>query len=95
MPMQINLSPELERYVEGQVASGTYGDAGDVVSDALLRMQVEDERRRLWRAAIQGGDDEVDAGQALPYSAKALNEITDAAMGSVPSEKTVEPHAIA
>ena len=35
MRMQITLSPELERFVEGKVKSGQYADANAVVANAL------------------------------------------------------------
>lgn len=42
MTMHINLSPEMESFIKGKVASGFYGNATEVIRDAIRRMQTED-----------------------------------------------------
>jgi antitoxin ParD1/3/4 len=64
--MYVNLTPDLEQWVQQKVASGTYNDAGEVVSEAL-RLMEETERERTaklaWlRQAIQEGIDSGSAG---------------------------------
>ncbi len=39
MQMSISLTPELYELVQRKVQSGLYGDAGEVVRDALRRME--------------------------------------------------------
>jgi antitoxin ParD1/3/4 len=76
MTMHINLSPEMETFIKGKVASGFYGNATEVIRDAIRRMQAEETRLQAWKAALKKGDDELDAGQSVPYTAAALEEIT-------------------
>jgi putative addiction module CopG family antidote len=37
MSLNISLTPELDRLVQEEVATGSYGDAGELVRDALRR----------------------------------------------------------
>jgi antitoxin ParD1/3/4 len=39
MPMNINLSPQLEEFVRQKVASGLYASASEVVREALRLME--------------------------------------------------------
>jgi len=94
MTMHINLSPEMETFIKGKVASGFYGNATEVIRDALRRMQAEEVRVRAWQGAIQKGDAELDRGDGVSYTAKALNEITEAAMTDMHSGKPMDPDVL-
>lgn len=94
MTMHINLSPEMETFIKDKVAGGFYGNATEVIRDAIRRMQAEESRVQAWRAAIKKGDDELDRGQGIAYTAKALNEITEAAISSMHSGKPMDPDVL-
>lgn len=79
MTMHINLSPEMETFIKGMVASGYYGNATEVIRDAIRRMQAEEVRLTAWKAALKKGDDELDAGQSAPYNAATLDDIAASA----------------
>ncbi len=79
MTMHINLSPEMENFIKGKVASGYYGNATEVIRDAIRRMQSEELRLAAWKAALEQGDDEIDARQGVPYTKDTLEEITRSA----------------
>lgn len=79
MTMHIKLSPEMETFIKGKVASGYYGNATEVIRDAIRRMQAEEVRLHAWKAALKKGDDELDAGDSVPYNAATLEEITRSA----------------
>lgn len=79
MTMHINLSPEMETFIKGKVASGSYGSATEVIRDAIRRMQAEEARLHAWKAALKKGDDELDAGESVPYNAATLEEISRSA----------------
>lgn len=79
MTMHINLSPEMETFIKGMVASGYYGNATEVIRDAIRRMQAEEVRLTAWKAALKKGDDELDAGQSVPYNAATLDDIVASA----------------
>ena len=55
MTMHVNLSPEMEGYIKGKVAGGFYGNATEVIRDAIRRMQTEESRAAAWQAAIAKG----------------------------------------
>jgi antitoxin ParD1/3/4 len=66
----------MEGFIKSKVASGFYGNATEVIRDAIRRMQAEDLRANAWRAAIKAGDDELDGGEGVEYTADALVDIT-------------------
>jgi antitoxin ParD1/3/4 len=83
--MDIRLAPKLEEYVRSKVASGHYGNASEVVSDALRLLLAQDELNRnkleALRSAIRSG---LASGVAEDFSFEALNAELDeeAAQGS-------------
>jgi antitoxin ParD1/3/4 len=46
-PIQVSLTPELEALVRRKLASGLYGDASEVVREALRLLAVRDELDQL------------------------------------------------
>lgn len=94
MTMHVNLSPEMESFIKGQVASGFYGNATEVIRDAIRRMQAEETRVQAWRAAVQKGDDELNRGEGIPYTPQVLDEITDTALKSMHSGQAMDPDVL-
>lgn len=92
MTMNINLSPEMEAFIKGKVASGYYGNATEVIRDAIRRMQAEDTRLQAWKAALEQGDDELDAARSVPYTAATLDEITREA--KAPASRPADPDVL-
>jgi antitoxin ParD1/3/4 len=45
MPINVNLTPELEGLIRQKVSSGRYNSASEVVREALRLMEVEDQLR--------------------------------------------------
>jgi antitoxin ParD1/3/4 len=74
--MNVSLTAELAAYVEGEVASGEYGTASEVVRDALrlLRREREahEEKIAILRREIQIGLDDANAGR---FSSRTVEEI--------------------
>lgn len=66
MPLNVNLTPELEAMVRAKVASGHYGSASEVVREALRLMEERDQLRAAkldqLRRDIQAGIDSGSAG---------------------------------
>ncbi|WP_365303318.1 type II toxin-antitoxin system ParD family antitoxin, partial [uncultured Thiodictyon sp.] len=50
--MHINLSPEMEQYLQVKVGTGYYSNASEVVRDAIRRMRDEDEKLAVLRSAV-------------------------------------------
>lgn len=77
MTLHVNLSPEMEGFIKSKVASGFYGNATEVIRDAVRRMQAEDSRVAAWQAAIKVGDDQLRRGEGIAYTPQALNDLND------------------
>ncbi len=85
MTMHVNLSPEMEGFIKTKVASGFYGNATEVIRDAIRRMQVEESRVAAWQAAIKVGDDQLNRGEGIAYTPETLNDITQSAISAMHS----------
>jgi antitoxin ParD1/3/4 len=94
MSMHVNLSPEMEGFIQGKVASGFYGNATEVIRDAIRRMQAEETRIAAWQAALRRGDDQLDRGEGIPYSANTLNDITTSARSAMHSGQPMDPDVL-
>jgi antitoxin ParD1/3/4 len=91
MTMHVNLSPEMEGFIKTKVASGFYGNATEVIRDAIRRMQAEENRVAAWQAAIKVGDDQLDRGEGIAYTAETLNDITQSAIRTMHSGAPMDP----
>ncbi len=90
MTMHVNLSPEMEGFIKTKVASGFYGNATEVIRDAIRRMQAEESRVAAWQAAIKQGADQLDRGEGAAYTPEALNDITQSAIGAMHSGRPMD-----
>ena len=90
MTMHVKLSPEMEGFIKGKVASGFYGNATEVIRDAIRRMQAEEQRLASWQAAIKAGDDQLDRGEGIAYTPETLNDITQSAIGAMSSGQPMD-----
>lgn len=94
MTMHVNLSSEMENFIKGKVASGFYGNATEVIRDAIRRMQAEESRAAAWRTAIKLGDEQIERGEAVTYTAETLKDITARAMEALHSDKPMDAHVL-
>jgi antitoxin ParD1/3/4 len=94
MTMHVNLSPEMEGFIKSKVAAGFYGNATEVIRDAIRRMQIQDSRMAAWQAAIKLGDDQLDRGEGRAYTPDALEEITQRAIDAMHSGKPMDPDVL-
>jgi antitoxin ParD1/3/4 len=63
--MNVSLTPELERFVQGKVESGLYNNASEVVREALRLLKEHDEIRVKWREQIERGWAQAQAGKVV------------------------------
>ncbi len=63
--MNVSLTPELERFVDGKVESGLYNNASEVVREGLRLLKEHDEVRRRWTEQIERGWQQAQAGQVV------------------------------
>ena len=94
MTMHVNLSPELEGFIKSKVAGGFYGNATEVIRDAIRRMQAEENRVAAWQAAIKLGDDQLDRGEGVAYTRDELKDITQSAIEAMHSGKAMDPDVL-
>lgn len=69
--MQVSLTPKLEEFIAAKIASGRYGDADEVIREALRFMETHEEWLREIKLAklrreIQQGRAERESGSATP-----------------------------
>ena len=94
MSMHVNLSPEMEGFIRSKVDSGSYGNATEVIRDAIRRMQAEEARIAAWQAAIRKGDEELDRGEGIPYTRDTLKAITESALSAMHSATPMDPDVL-
>lgn len=76
--MRIELSDELQGYINTKVQSGFYGNGAEVIRDALRHMMEDDdyaERKRRLLAAVQMGADQLARGEGREWTPDRWNEI--------------------
>lgn len=94
MSMHVNLSSEMEAYVKGKVASGFYGNATEVIRDAIRRMQEDEKRKERLHAAIAKGQADFDAGRIVRYTPELMEEIFQEALAKRDSNEPFDPDVI-
>ena len=60
--MNVSLTPQLEELIRRKVESGMYGNASEVVREALRQMEARDRHQRL-QLAIAEADAEIERGE--------------------------------
>jgi antitoxin ParD1/3/4 len=94
MTMHVNLSPEMEGFIKSKVLGGFYGNATEVIRDAIRRMQAEESRIAAWQAAIAKGDAQPNREEGIAYTPDVLKDITESAIGSMNSSEPMDPDAL-
>jgi len=94
MTMHVNLSPEMEGFIRNKVASGFYGNATEVIRDAIRRMQTEENRVTAWRAAIAKGDAQLDRGEGAAYTPELVESITQSAIAAMHNGQPIDPDVL-
>lgn len=73
MPLNVNLTPQLEQLVRRKVSSGRYNSASEVVREALRIMESHDELQSLKLEQLRRDvRDGLDSGPARPWSAAEI-----------------------
>lgn len=53
--MNISLTPELKKFIDGKVESGLYNNASEVIREGLRLLKEHDDVRLKWREQIEQG----------------------------------------
>ena len=76
--MNVSVSADLAEFVEGEVSSGDYVSASEVVRDALRALkrdrQVEEEKLRILREEVGKG---IDAADRNNFSDRSIQDILE------------------
>ena len=84
----------MEVFIRNKVASCVYGNATEAIRDAIRRMRAEEGRVTALQAAIKVGDEQLDRGEGVPYTANALRDITHSAIGAMHSGTARDPDGL-
>jgi antitoxin ParD1/3/4 len=57
-------------------------------------MQAEDMRVAAWKAAIQVGDEQLDQGEGIAYTANTLKDMTETALRDLHSSQPIQPDVL-
>ena len=95
MTMHVNLSSEMEGYIQAQVAGGFYGNATEVIRDAIRRMRADESRLAAWHAAIAKGVAQLDRGEGAAYTPELMENITQSALKSMHSGQPIDSDVLA
>ena len=90
MTMHVNFSTEMESYIKGKVGSGFYNNATEVIRDAIRRMQAEEERMAVFRAAVAKGDAQLDRSEGIAYTPELMESMTQTAIRDMHTGKPVD-----
>ena len=94
MTMHVNLSEEMEKYIKNKVASGFYGNATEVIRDAIRRMQTEENRTAAWQTAIAKGNAQLDQGKSMPYTPELMEQMTQSAIATMHNGQPIDPDVL-
>ena len=65
--MNVSLTPQLEAIVRKKVESGMYGNASEVIREAIRIMDQRDQLARL-RAELAEADEQIDRGEYVDFT---------------------------
>jgi antitoxin ParD1/3/4 len=85
--MNVSLTPELIKIVQDKVASGLYGNASEVIREAIRNMDELDElvyqtKLDRLRTALEPGIKAIEAGDFAEFSLEELNRELDEELDS-------------
>lgn len=92
--MHINLSPEMETYLQHKIGTGLYSNASEVVRDAIRRMWEEDRRLGALRSAVCAGDEQLERGEGIAYTPDRLEKITARAFAKAQAAEEENPDVL-
>jgi putative addiction module CopG family antidote len=91
MSIHVNLPPDVESYINGQIKEGLYRNADEAVVDAVRRARQADEERneRLLKALEKGRQ-----GEGTRYSRELMDQIADRARKKMGSGEPMDPDVV-
>jgi antitoxin ParD1/3/4 len=91
MSLHVNLSREMEAFIRSKVESGFYGNATEVIRDAIRRLQEDDARIAAFRAAVAEGDADIENGNYEEYTPELMERLMQEALDAAHDGKPIDP----
>lgn len=91
--MNVQLPARYEYMVREKVESGRYGDASEVIGDAL-RLMEEHDRLQAMRAAVLIGHEQIERGEVVRYTPELLEDIRQAVLKKASEGRQPNPDVI-
>jgi antitoxin ParD1/3/4 len=93
--MNVNLTPHFEAMIREKVESGRYNNASEVVREALRLLEAHDRQQvEQLRAALAIGLEQIERGEAVPYTPQVRAEIREAAFQKAQEGKRPHPDVL-
>lgn len=98
--MHLNLGKPYEDYIQRQVDSGLYGNATEVIRDALRHMKEWEEQRRLdtIQTLISIGEEQLARGEGISYAPdfmdNAMKKAIENSKAGKPVRDEIKPRKI-
>lgn len=93
--MSVELTPELQRFVATQIASGGFRDEQSVIEAAVALMQATEQKRLAFlQQAITGSEADLAAGLGQDYTPELLTQMLDEASRRVEQRTPINPDVI-
>ena len=73
--MHVDIPPRLEAFIQDQISAGAYGSAAEVVRDAIRRLEQEQNKLEVLRAAVRAGDEQLDRGEGVLLTDALMEKI--------------------
>lgn len=73
--MNITLTPDSEQYLREQLAAGKFPSPDEVISEALRRMRLYDQKMDELRRDIDVGIEQADQGLATEFNEATLDRV--------------------
>ncbi len=90
MTLHITLRPELEGFVQSQIASGAYGSADEMIGAALTGMKTHKEKMQAFARAVEEGEK---SGEGIPYTSSFFPDLMNE-VRSLPHDYVVNPDVL-
>jgi antitoxin ParD1/3/4 len=94
MSMHVNFPEAMENYIKEKVSGGFYGNATEVIRDAVRRMQDEERRKAAFMAAVAVGEAQLDRGESEEYTPELAEKILKDATGALHIDKEIKPDVL-
>ena len=88
--MHVELSPDLAALVQEKMESGGYGDANEVVEEALRLLAEHDRRFRQLHAAVTEGFAQIERGQSVLLTEEHLETLMHRAIENTRRGKPIK-----